>query len=108
MVGALTRRTQPGGIVHIEDIQDQVELCLMRSGEHKAARSYVLYRERQAQKRQEEAAKRAEAEGIPEEHRVNMTLADGTTRPLDTERLQALVQEACNGLAEVDARNNFV
>jgi ribonucleoside-diphosphate reductase alpha chain len=103
VVNALTRRTPEGGTVHIEDIQDQVELSLMRSGEHKAARSYVLYRERQSQKRAEEAAKRAEAEGIPEQHRVNIALADGTTRPLDTERLQALVQEACNGLDEVDA-----
>ena len=62
VVSALTRRTPEGGTVHIEDIQDQVELCLMRSGEHKAARAYVLYRERQNQKRLEEAAKRAEAE----------------------------------------------
>ena len=103
VVNALTRRLPDNGTVHIEDIQDQVELSLMRSGEHKAARAYVLYRESQAQKRQEEAAKRAEAEGIPEEHRVNVTLDDGTTRPLDIERLQALVHEACNGLAEVDA-----
>jgi ribonucleoside-diphosphate reductase alpha chain len=103
VVNALTRRTPEGSTVHIEDIQDQVELCLMRSGEHKAARAYVLYRERQAQKRAEEAAKRAEVEGIPEQHRVNVSLLDGTTRPLDTDRLQALVQEACNGLAGVDA-----
>jgi ribonucleoside-diphosphate reductase alpha chain len=103
VVSALTRRNPNSNTVHIEDIQDQVELCLMRSGEHKAARAYVLYRERQNQKRLEEAAKRAESEGIPEEHRVNVTLADGTTRPLDTDRLQALVQEACNGLQEVDA-----
>ncbi|MET0091145.1 MAG: ribonucleoside-diphosphate reductase subunit alpha [Candidatus Thiodiazotropha sp.] len=103
-VSALTRRLSEGGTVHIEDIQDQVELQLMRSGEHKVARAYVLYRERQAQKRAEEAAKRAEIEGIPEKHRVNVTLADGTTRPLDTDRLQALVQEACNGLDEVDTQ----
>ncbi len=103
-VNALTRRLSDGGTVHIEDIQDQVELQLMRSGEHKVARAYVLYRERQAQKRAEEAAKRAEIEGIPEQHRVNITLADGTTRPLDTERLQALVQEACNGLEEVETQ----
>ncbi len=103
VVSALTRRNPNSNTVHIEDIQDQVELCLMRSGEHKAARAYVLYRERQNQKRLEEAAKRAESEGIPEEHRVNVTLLDGTTRPLDTDRLQALVQEACNGLQEVDA-----
>ncbi|MCU7881037.1 MAG: ribonucleoside-diphosphate reductase subunit alpha [Candidatus Thiodiazotropha sp. (ex Lucinoma aequizonata)] len=102
VVSALTRRMPDNGTVHIEDIQDQVELSLMRSGEHKAARSYVLYRESQNQKRAEEAAKSAEIEGIPEEHRVNVTLADGTSRPLDIERLQALVNEACNGLAEVD------
>jgi ribonucleoside-diphosphate reductase alpha chain len=103
VVSALTRRNPESSTVHIEDIQDQVELSLMRSGDHKVARAYVLYRERQAQKRAEEAAKQAEAEGIPEQHRVNVTLNDGTTRPLDTERLQALVQEACNGLDEVDA-----
>jgi ribonucleoside-diphosphate reductase alpha chain len=103
VVSALTRRTPEGGTVHIEDIQDQVELALMRSGEHKAARAYVLYRERQAQKRAEEAAKHAETEGVSEQDRLNVTLADGTSRPLDTERLQALLQEACNGLEEVDA-----
>ncbi|MEW8324486.1 MAG: ribonucleoside-diphosphate reductase subunit alpha [Candidatus Thiodiazotropha taylori] len=103
VVSALTRRLADNGTVHIEDIQDQVELCLMRSGEHKAARAYVLYRERQNLKRQEEAAKRAETEGIPQEHRVNVTLEDGTQRPLDVERLHALVEEACNGFEEVDA-----
>jgi ribonucleoside-diphosphate reductase alpha chain len=34
VVGALTRRLSGGGTVHIEDIQDQVELALMRAGEH--------------------------------------------------------------------------
>ena len=45
VVGALLRRQPAGGTFHIEDIQDQVELALMRSGEHDVARSYVLYRE---------------------------------------------------------------
>ncbi|MEW8230032.1 MAG: ribonucleoside-diphosphate reductase subunit alpha [Candidatus Thiodiazotropha endolucinida] len=103
VVGALTRRLPDNATVHIEDIQDQVELSLMRSGEHKAARAYVLYRERQTQKRLEEEAKRAEVEGIPQAHIVNVTLADGSSRPLDIERMQALVNEACNGLDEVDA-----
>ncbi|MES9946776.1 MAG: ribonucleoside-diphosphate reductase subunit alpha [Candidatus Thiodiazotropha sp.] len=103
VLSALTRRLSDNATVHIEDIQDQVELSLMRSGEHKAARAYVLYRERQSQKRIEEEAKRAEVEGIPQEHIVNVTLEDGTTRPLDVERLQALVNEACNDLEEVDA-----
>ena len=51
VVGALVRRTPSGGIFHIEDIQDQVELALMRSGEHDVARAYVLYRERRNQER---------------------------------------------------------
>ena len=36
------RRMPSGGSIHIEEIQDQVELMLMRSGEHKVARSYVI------------------------------------------------------------------
>ena len=95
---ALMRRNPAGGTVHIEDIQDQVELALMRSGEHKVARSYVLYREEQARKRAEEAAKKTtgKAEAV-----INMVLADGTTRPLDVERLRKLVAEACTGLEAV-------
>ncbi|RDH82017.1 MAG: ribonucleoside-diphosphate reductase subunit alpha [endosymbiont of Escarpia spicata] len=100
---ALARRTPAGGTVHIEDIQDQVELALMRSGEHKIARSYVLYREQQNQKRAEEAAQKAAEEGLPPEHLVKIALADGSTRPLDISRLRSLVEEACNGLEEVEA-----
>ena len=48
VVNSLTRRSPDGGTVHIEDIQDQVELALMRAGEHDVARAYVLYRERRA------------------------------------------------------------
>ena len=47
-VGALMRRQPQGGTFHIEDIQDQVELALMRAGEHNVARAYVLYRDRRA------------------------------------------------------------
>ena len=87
---ALVRRNPAGGTVHIEDIQDQVELALMRSGEHKVARSYVLYREEQARKRAEEAAKKTTEKS---ENRLNVTLADGTQRPLDIERLLAIMAE---------------
>jgi ribonucleoside-diphosphate reductase alpha chain len=98
LTDALHRRNPTGGTVHIEDIQDQVELALMRSGEHKVARAYVLYREEQARKRAEETAALApEAAATP----VNVTLADGTTRPLDIGRLRKLVAEACDGLEAV-------
>src|SRR5687767_12420673 len=62
VVGALVRRQPGGGTFHIEDVQDQVELALMRSGEHEVARAYVLYREKRAAERaQETAHKRAAA-----------------------------------------------
>ena len=51
VVNALVRRQPHGGTLHIEDIQDQVELSLMRSGEHDVARSYVLYREERTRER---------------------------------------------------------
>ncbi len=55
------RNKPAGGTFHIEDIQDQVELALMRSGEHEVARAYVLYREKRAQERA--ARQRADAAG---------------------------------------------
>ena len=64
---ALTRRMPGGGTFHIEDIQDQVELALMRSGEQKIAREYVLYREERAKARRddpEEAQKRFKRTGV--------------------------------------------
>ncbi len=95
---ALVRRNPAGGTIHIEDIQDQVELSLMRSGEHKVARAYVLYRHEQARKRAEEAASK---QNEAPEHLVNITMADGSTRPLDIERLRRLVTEASDGLSAV-------
>ncbi len=96
---ALTRRLPGGGTVHIEDIQDQVELALMRTGEHKVARDYVLYREKRSRERAEKAATEPK-----EEHRINVTLDDGSTRPLDVARLKRLVTEACRGLTAVDGQ----
>ncbi|WP_456445138.1 ribonucleoside-diphosphate reductase subunit alpha [Thiolapillus sp.] len=94
---ALVRRNPDGGTVHIEDIQDQVELALMRAGEHKVARDYVLYREARAQEREQ-----ARKEAGEEEHLVNITLADGSVQPLNVQRLRTLVEEACRGLDETD------
>jgi ribonucleoside-diphosphate reductase alpha chain len=97
---ALTRRLPGGGSVHIEDIQDQVELALMRAGEHKVARDYVLYREARAHERADKAAASTETHA---HHPLNMTLADGSTRPLDVERMTRLVDEACRDLNAVDS-----
>ncbi|HEV8108051.1 MAG TPA: ribonucleoside-diphosphate reductase subunit alpha [Burkholderiales bacterium] len=91
-VGALMRRQPQGGTFHIEDIQDQVELALMRSGEHDVARAYVLYREERAKVRAQERSAKSEG-GI---HVVE----GGERRPLDRERLARLVESACEGLAD--------
>ncbi len=95
---ALMRRMPGGGTVHIEDIQDQVELVLMREGQHKVARAYVLYREQQSQKRAAEHADDAPAAVV-----LNVTHPDGSRTPLDVPRLHALVDEACSNLSDVDA-----
>ncbi|NEX19712.1 ribonucleoside-diphosphate reductase subunit alpha [Thiorhodococcus mannitoliphagus] len=99
VAAALTRRLPGGGTVHIEDIQDQVELALMRAGEHKVARDYVLYREARARERAEKSAASTELQEAPT---ISVTLADGSTRPLDVERMARLVDEACRDLDAVD------
>ncbi len=93
VVVALARRQPQGGTFHIEDIQDQVELALMRSGEHDVARAYVLYREERARVR----AKQREAAAETRPHAVNVT-EHGESRPLDLERLQSLLTDCCEGL----------
>ena len=91
------RRMPSGGTIHIEEIQDQVELALMRSGEQKVARDYVIYRESRSQARKTGAA------DIAEPHpSIRVTHLDGTVAPLDMGRLNTIVTEACEGLAEVD------
>lgn len=99
VIAALTRRLSGGGTVHIEDIQDQVELALMRAGEHRVARAYVLYREARAQER---AAQQALATPPSAPPPLTVTLADGSTRPLDVAHLTRLVEESCRDLAAVD------
>ena len=96
VVAALMRRQPQGGTFHIEDIQDQVELALMRSGEHDVARAYVLYREERAKARlQEKQAKKAES-GLN-------VVENGHRRPLDRDGLRALIEAACEGLAGASA-----
>jgi len=95
VVSALVRRQPGGGTFHIEDVQDQVELALMRSGEHEVARAYVLYREKRSEERAHEAAQKKPAPQ-PQLH----TVEDGVRRPLDLARLEELIASACEGLGE--------
>ena len=100
VTGVFERRFPSGGTIHIEDIQDQVELALMRGSEHKVARSYVLYREEHARLREELAAKAGVRAPMPE---IRVVGEDGARHPLDTDRMRTLVDEACAGLRDVAA-----
>ncbi|WP_199543804.1 ribonucleoside-diphosphate reductase subunit alpha [Paraburkholderia kururiensis] len=95
VVRALLRSRPNGGTFHIEDIQDQVELALMRGGEHNVARAYVLYREKRNQERGH-AQDTGAAQGAP-----GLTVIDnGVTLPLDLNALRALIVSACEGLGD--------
>ncbi len=99
VVAALVRRHPAGGTFHIEDVQDQVELSLMRSGEHDVARAYVLYRA----KRMEQRAQHQAAAPAAERSQLHVT-EDGVRRPLEMSRVRDLIAAACIGLEQhVDA-----
>ena len=98
VVNALIRRQPSGGTFHIEDIQDQVELALMRGGEHEVARSYVLYREKRAQERAHQKAAQDAAIGVGDS--VINVVDNGVTRSLDMSALRELIEASCAGLGD--------
>jgi ribonucleoside-diphosphate reductase alpha chain len=100
VIRALMRSRPGGGTFHIEDVQDQVELGLMRGGHHEIARAYVLYREKRTQERAQERARQATHQ-MPEIPSLNV-IDGGKKVALDVRRLQALIEASCAGLgAEV-------
>ena len=99
IIKALTRRLPSGGSIHIEDVQDQVELALMRGGYQKVARSYVLYREERSRLRHETGD-----DSNDQNKSINITLADGSLKPLNLNRLRKISEEACQGLEGVDSK----
>ena len=84
-----------GGTLHIEEIQDQVELELMRTGEQKVARAYVLYREQRRKERKETGPATEEMSDI------KVVLDSGEDGAVDMARLDKMVGEACDGLEGV-------
>jgi ribonucleoside-diphosphate reductase alpha chain len=93
VVRALLRSRPNGGTFHIEDIQDQVELALMRGGEHNVARAYVLYREKRTQERAQAHEEAVQSSGLN-------VVDNGITRPLDMKALTGLIESACEHLGE--------
>lgn len=94
VVRALVRSRPGGGTFHIEDVQDHVELGLMRGGHHEIARAYVLYRERRAQERARQTSTQTPATPVPVLHVTDR----GQRIPLDLGQLQSLVSSACGQL----------
>jgi ribonucleoside-diphosphate reductase alpha chain len=105
VVRALLRSRPNGGTFHIEDIQDQVELALMRSGEHNVARAYVLYREKRNQERaaQQEVSQEAQTANQAGESGIKVT-DNGIEKWLDMAALRTVIEAACEGLGtNIDA-----
>jgi ribonucleoside-diphosphate reductase alpha chain len=92
VIRALMRSRPGGGTFHIEDVQDHVELGLMRGGHHEVARAYVLYREKRTQERAKSAAEAAPE--LPQLHAID----NGERVVLNLGRLKNLISDACAGL----------
>ncbi|MDH1690340.1 ribonucleoside-diphosphate reductase subunit alpha [Acinetobacter junii] len=96
VMNTFKRRLPSGGTIHIEEIQDQVELALMRTGEQKVARAYVIYREQRATARQQTGAN----------HHPTLQITDhnGQLQPLDLDALTATIKTASEGLEGIDVQ----
>ncbi len=94
---AIRRRFPEGGVVHIEDIQDQVELAIMRAGYQDVARSYVLYREERSKARNQNLDENDE--DLPIDKTV--LLEDGTKEKLNLKKLKQTIAQSCNGISDV-------
>ncbi len=94
VIRALVRSRPAGGTFHIEDVQDQVELGLMRGGHHEIARAYVLYREKRSQERASRQTR--EAPATPVLHATDK----GQRVVLDLKRLSGIITAACAGLGD--------
>ena len=105
VIDALFRRLVGGDTIHIEDIQDQVELALMRNGHQKIARAYVLYREAHSQQRQTQIETDTDTDTVKadDESQIHILMSDGTRKRLCESSLYAIINEACEGLSDVDS-----
>lgn len=105
VVRALLRSRPNGGTFHIEDIQDQVELALMRSGEHNVARAYVLYREKRNQERATQQGITQETQAATQAGESGIKVTDnGVEKWLDMAALRTIIEAACEGLGNnIDA-----
>ncbi len=98
---SLVKRRPNGGTWHIEDIQDQVELALMRVGRPEVAKRYVLYREERARLREGKQSGVVAAPVPAPAVEYTVTNAQGKVVPLNKDRLNTVIKEACQGYTGV-------
>ncbi len=84
--------------VDLEEVQDQVELALMRGGHAPVARAYILYREEHRRARADRETSAVTATAQP----ITVLALDGSRTPLDETRLRRIIGEACADLPEVN------
>jgi len=96
------RNFQSGGTIGLEEIQDQVELALMRAEEYGVAKAYLLYREERRRAREEQQGHQT-VQSINTSG-LHVTLSDGKVIPLNMANLQAQVKQACAQLDNVDSQ----
>ncbi len=98
VVAALIRRLSEKGIMHIEDIQDQVELALMRAGEQKVARCYVLYRAEHENRRAPIAHESIEKH----QNLIHIVMPDQSKQIFNVEIFREIICSATKQLNNVD------
>ena len=104
IINVFKKNLSAGSTLHIEDVQDQVEITLMCAGEHKVARAYVLYRE--THRRARAKARKRNLEKNEKNNRtlsLRTQLSDGSLVPIDLNRMQTIVTEACRNLIHTDS-----
>ncbi|MFW0028715.1 MAG: ribonucleoside-diphosphate reductase subunit alpha [Coxiella endosymbiont of Dermacentor nuttalli] len=91
------KRWPSDGTIHVEAIQEKIELVLTCAGLHKVAHAYVLYREERRKQREEKRTYNLES------NTIHVTLDDGAKVILDDLWLTHIVHLACSDLEDVDA-----
>lgn len=78
----------------VEKIQDLVEKHLMKEGKYEIAKAYILYREKQQEKRDEKKEKLVEQF---EQHSLTVTKANGSKELFDMKKIKAVFDRAAVG-----------
>src|SRR3989344_2353289 len=81
-------------IPSVEKIQDLVEKHLMKESRYEIAKAYILYREKQSEKRDERKEKLVEQF---EQHSMKVTKADGKTELFNIKKIKTVFDRAAVG-----------